>query len=157
MRISRVTKFTQALCALSSGRRVINEFHFAEPISCPVLPDTCEGAAERVVANSGGGGSVETCVPGPEGSGKGKGNKGGERLCLRVSTGPSLTGRAAAAAAGIARSAAGSVGWGGGSGSGSGGEGKETPGLVAIAGAVAAVWVFAVVMEKRKQGMYPAA
>jgi len=108
------------------------------------------GAAERVVRSSGAGGSLETCVPG-------EGGKGKERLCLTVSTGPGIGGRAAAAAAGFARTAAGTVGWGSGGGGGGGsGRQEETPGLVAIAGAVAAVWVFAVVMEKRKQGMFPA-
>jgi len=102
-------------------------------------------AAERVVSAKelNDKASVEACTPG--------------RLCLKVDTlgggiGRGLSaGRAAASAlAGAAANRAGLPLSFPRSGGGSGG-GEETPGLVAIAGAVAAVWVFAVVMEKRKQ------
>lgn len=105
-------------------------------------------AAERVVSSGkalsregSGSSQIETCTDGTGGS-------SGTRLCLKVETAPIMT-RAAAAAAGMARSAWNSASAGGGSGGGVS-RGEETPGLVAIAGAVAAVWVFAVVMEKRK-------
>ena len=103
-------------------------------------------AAERVVSAKelNDKASVEACTPG--------------RLCLKVDTLGSGLGRAASALAGAAANRAGLPlsfpRGGGGSGSGSG---EETPGLVAIAGAVAAVWVFAVVMEKRKKNHVPAA
>jgi hypothetical protein len=90
-------------------------------------------AAERVVAR-GAGGAAGGATGGTTG-GDGKSietcteGEGNGRLCLKMETVPSrlaLGTRFASAKA------------------------AETPGLVAIAGAVAAVWVFALVMEKRK-------
>jgi len=93
------------------------------------------GAVESVVSKDHkkiGSASIEACSAGASGD---------SNLCLRVETSPSLGSRAASAAAGLARSA---VGWANEDSK------EETPGLVAIAGAVAAVWVFVVVMEKRR-------
>ena len=99
-------------------------------------------AAERVVSAKEFSGkvAVEACTQG--------------RLCLKVDTGggglSGAAGRAASAMLGAAPASASPDAF-------PRGGGEETPGLVAIAGAVAAVWVFAVVMEKRKQNHFAAA
>ncbi len=63
-------------------------------------------------------------------------------FCLKVQTFPSVAARATGALSHVATKI--------GASALNIAKGEETPGLVAIAGAVAAVWVFALVMEKRK-------
>mmetsp|Transcript_13689 Transcript_13689/g.32412 ORF Transcript_13689/g.32412 Transcript_13689/m.32412 type:complete len:1032 (+) Transcript_13689:159-3254(+) len=104
------------------------------------------GAVESVVNKEHhkvGSASIEHCNSGASSQ--------GSDLCLKVETrAPSLTSRAASAAAGLARSAARKATLGYADWSPELDAKEETPGLVAIAGAVAAVWVFVVVMEKRR-------
>lgn len=87
------------------------------------------GAAERIVKDKGAQGtSIETCTEGEDPKG---------RLCLKVEAARSLS---SDFKHGLKQ----------GSGEVKVPKNSEAPGLVAIAGAVAAVWVFALLMEKRK-------